>query len=365
MLNILHINSFYSQRLFYGDFYEELNKHIENTIFIPVNFKFQTDHKYPDNVQLVKCYNSIDRLLFFGKQKKIYNNLKGLFSQKKFNLIHAHSLVSNGLAAYKLNKTFDIPYVVTVRATDVFFFMRFIFLKPLINKIINNASAIIFVSEALKIKFLKRVKASKINLPGMFVIPNWLGNHFINQTIESKQMHHPIKILQISELIARKNIKLTIKAIRNLRAQNISLSFTIIGKPTSKRILKYINNEKTIDYFESVDHDEILSVYNSHDIFIMPSVKETFGIVYLEASSQGLPIVYTLNDGIYGLEKGHRIGVAIKPKSVNINKAIIDIINDYSDYSRNAINFAQDFSLNNYTKSHLSLYLKHSRKEIK
>ena len=43
-----------------------------------------------------------------------------------------------------------------------------------------------------------------------------------------------------------------------------------------------------------------------HQIFAMPSFNETFGLVYIEALSQNLPILYTKSEGIYKyFEEGH------------------------------------------------------------
>ena len=45
---------------------------------------------------------------------------------------------------------------------------------------------------------------------------------------------------------------------------------------------------------------ELLGIYRSSSIFIMPSTGETFGLVYIEALSQSLPVIYTKGDGVYG-----------------------------------------------------------------
>lgn len=358
MLNILHINSFYSQRYFYDDFYSELEKHINNSIFIPVNKNFDNKKRYSSNVVVIKCYNDFDRLLFFSKQKKIYMNLKNYFAQNNFDLVHAHSLVSNGLGAYKLYKEFKSPYIVTVRATDIYFFIRFaIFLRPMIRKILVNASQIIFVSEALKKKFLRLLFVSNELLSKTQVIPNWVGEHYLEHREIKKITDDTIRILQISELIPRKNTHLTIKAYKHLYNQNYPLSLTIIGKPTSKKIFKMIKRQKNVEYIQKVDHNQIRSYYNEHDIFIMPSLKETFGIVYIEAASQGLPLIYTLDDGISGLEDGLQIGVAIKPNRLNIERAIIEIIQNYNHYSLQAMEFSKKFSLKKNIDEHLLIYL--------
>src|SRR5215510_8459243 len=42
---------------------------------------------------------------------------------------------------------------------------------------------------------------------------------------------------------------------------------------------------------------ELAALYQQHDLFVMPSLIEGFGLVYLEAMGQGLPIVCTENTG--------------------------------------------------------------------
>ena len=39
-------------------------------------------------------------------------------------------------------------------------------------------------------------------------------------------------------------------------------------------------------------------IYRENDIYVMPSIIETFGLVYAEAMSQGLPVIYTRGQGL-------------------------------------------------------------------
>ena len=53
-----------------------------------------------------------------------------------------------------------------------------------------------------------------------------------------------------------------------------------------------------------------------HQIFAMPSFNETFGLVYIEALSQNLPILYTKSEGIYKyFEEGH-FGIGVEPSNI-------------------------------------------------
>ena len=46
----------------------------------------------------------------------------------------------------------------------------------------------------------------------------------------------------------------------------------------------------------------------------MPSSNETFGLVFIEALSQSLPIIYTKGEGIDGYFKDDFIGKAVNSK---------------------------------------------------
>ena len=48
------------------------------------------------------------------------------------------------------------------------------------------------------------------------------------------------------------------------------------------------------------DRNELKQMYGAHDIFVMPSIHETFGLVYLEALSQGTPVLFSSGQGISG-----------------------------------------------------------------
>ena len=54
----------------------------------------------------------------------------------------------------------------------------------------------------------------------------------------------------------------------------------------------------------------------SCSVFAMPSIFETFGLVYLEALSQNLPVVYTKGQGIDGMFD-NTVGIGVDPLSVD------------------------------------------------
>lgn len=58
------------------------------------------------------------------------NQIEKDYNLYDYDLIHAHTLFTNGYSAMKLAEKYDRPYIVTVRSTDInFFFKYFIHLR--------------------------------------------------------------------------------------------------------------------------------------------------------------------------------------------------------------------------------------------
>ena len=64
-------------------------------------------------------------------------------------------------------------------------------------------------------------------------------------------------------------------------------------------------------------NDEVIKNMRESDIFILPSVNETFGMVYLEAMASGCITVCTKNDGIAGIIKDGENGFLTEPENIN------------------------------------------------
>ncbi|MFP3344631.1 glycosyltransferase, partial [Halomonas sp. SIMBA_159] len=96
-------------------------------------------------------------------------------------------------------------------------------------------------------------------------------------------------------------------------------------------ILKEMCVNKKLDNVDFAGHIsdaiKLKGMYEKSDIFILPSFKETFGIVYVEAMASGLPILYSRNQGIDGYFEEGKVGYSIDPYSVkDIEKKLFQVI---------------------------------------
>ena len=100
--------------------------------------------------------------------------------------------------------------------------------------------------------------------------------------------HEPV-LLYVGRIASEKNINLAIETYHAMLKQDASLKFVLVGDgPLLKKL-----QEKHPDFiFAGMQTgEELAKYYASSDIFIFPSMTETFGNVVLEAMASGLGII--------------------------------------------------------------------------
>ena len=274
----------------------------------------------------------------------------------EFDIIHAHTLFSDGGLAYILNKKFQIPYIVAVRSTDISVFLKYKpWLKLFAGKILNNASQIISISPQICIELEKRFNKRYINKT--LIIPNGIDKSFFETTIQNHITNRvKIQLLYVGRFYKLKNIDQIISYVKD----NKKFVLTIVGDGGDDydRIKTLIRASKNIIYKGRInDKEDLKKLYQHADIFIMPSINETFGLVYIEAMSQGTPVIYTKGTGIYGYFKEGEIGFGVDPYNFKeFNIAIEAIMNNYKQFSNNAIERAQQFTWSKIAEKYYSIY---------
>src|SRR5690606_25523677 len=146
----------YSKQELYKNLVESLdNDGLVQNIYVPTRTEAEIGKYLPvgDSVNVHYKYilRKKDRIFYFNKIKKIYNDLNNEISIKNISIIHAHFLFSDGGVAYQLKKHYNTPYIVAVRNTDVNFFLKYaIHLKKFGAKILLNAERIVFLTPAYR-----------------------------------------------------------------------------------------------------------------------------------------------------------------------------------------------------------------------
>ena len=87
------------------------------------------------------------------------------------------------------------------------------------------------------------------------------------------------------------------------------------------------------------------------DLYVMPSTKEGFGIVFIEAMYYGLPVIACNKDGSADALLNGKLGLLIEPNSAReIELAVNKIINNVDAYKPNHNLLMENFGYDAYKK---------------
>lgn len=374
-MKLIHINSYLDGSPFYKNLYQIQQKNgLDLSVYLPISYRKKKPNVLEDYVIFSRCYPQYYRMFFHLKHSCIWKDIQKKVDGARVDLVHAHSLFSNGYIAYLMKKTYGVPYMVAVRNTDVNVFFKYMMhLRPLGLRILREADAVIFISEPYKEAVMGKYIPEKYRnslLSKSYVIPNGIDKIWLeNRGSKELGADHKIRLVYTGVIDQNKNILTTVKACKLLIHKGIDVKFTVIGKCVDKRILNELEKESFVTYLPPKTQLELMNLYREQDIFIMPSKTETFGLVYAEAMSQGLPVIYSESQGFDQQFEEGAVGYHVPCMDYGVIAEKIELImSHYKELSENCANLCQKFDWINIEKTYQTLYsdilFRHKRGEI-
>ena len=110
-----------------------------------------------------------------------------------------------------------------------------------------------------------------------------------------------------------------------MQAKFIYEAIKIIGGRNSS-ITKELKLESKVEFLGQLHHKEVMEYASLCDIFSLPSWKEGFGIVYLEAMAQGKPVIACKGEGAEDFILHKENGILVRSKDVNNLSEAIDFL---------------------------------------
>ncbi len=356
-MKILHVNCNYIGTALHQNMIEQLGRlGIDNSVFAPTYDSKIAVIKPNDNVCVDECFNKWDRLWFYYKQKKIIQAVQKDYDVSSFDCIHAYTLFTDGNCAMRLSQKYGIPYVVAVRNTDVNSFLRLMpHLRDRGVQIMREAAAVCFLSESYReLVFSKYVpkKYQEQLLAKTHIIPNGVDDFWHENTMkgiaQAKCKHiknHRINLVYAGRIDRNKNIPTILEATRQLNQRGWDAHLTIVGKIKDNSIKHLIDKSSNTEYIQHCDKNELIQVYRANDIFVMPSFTESFGLVYVEAMTQGLPVVYTKGQGFDKQFQEGEVGYHVDAGSYeSVLEAILKIVERYCSICTDLPSKAEKYS---------------------
>ncbi|RZM81182.1 hypothetical protein C3B51_09340 [Pseudoalteromonas rubra] len=331
-MTILHFCSYYVGSTVFFELFSALNQHCKQFVYVPVRFKQQLSTNQVPSVEFkfVKNLSIFTRAFYLLKLIRIlYPAFVTYFKNSSIKVVHAHTLYSDGIPAYIFSRLAGKKLIITLRNTDVNTgFKYYRQYKWLAKKALSYSSSIILVSPAHKLKFQNYFGHAFDDK--LKVIPNGINQFFLENAKDKKvSPKNKIIALHIANINKNKNLKNTISAFFEATKGTSELEFRVAGGTYDEYVkvfgeLPLEHREKTV-FLGKLDKMQLLSEMDKATFFVMVSHHETFGLVYIEAISQCLPIVYTAGQGVDGYFKDGEFGFKANSRDVDsISEAILN-----------------------------------------
>lgn len=170
--------------------------------------------------------------------------------------------------------------------------------------------------------------------------------------VESEKYDKPT-ISCVARLVEYKRVNDLINAVALIKDEIPEIQCKIIGTGPEdenlKNLTKQLELDENIEFLGFVEeHDDVMKVVNSSDVFCLPSIVEGFGIVIIEAQSLETPFVAARIPPVVE-SSGQKGGLFFEPKNhKELAKQILTILNDKELYKKLQIEGLEN--KNNYTK---------------
>jgi len=208
----------------------------------------------------------------------------------------------------------------------------------IIKKILYNSlkySDIIFFETKYIIKSLENIFPNNTNVM-------WFPNTRFKKQFEYQRKYKK-RYVFISHLRYSKGIDNIIEAA-SLLSENYSIDF--YGPVIEQKYnAEFINAQKNCNYKGVLEIDNVIDKLNLYDVVLLPSHKEGYPGIIIEAYSLGIPVIASNLEGISEIVENKKSGILIPPKNTNALYNAIKSINEdnYISYSKNA-----EFSFENF-----------------
>jgi glycosyltransferase involved in cell wall biosynthesis len=235
-------------------------------------------------------------------------------------IFHAHHASSYGFLASFVNHP---AKVLSVWGYDVVSFpYKSIVNRFMIKRALNGADHITATSAYLK----KAVMELNKNIKDIEVIP--FGVDIDLFEYHERGPADEIIIGIVKSLRPTYGIDILIRAFAGLKSRYGNIRLKIAGRGASeaeyKNLVRGLGIEGSVEFLGFVDHSYLPKLLSTFDIFVMPSLEESFGVAALEASATGLPVVASRVGGVPEVVNDDVTGFLVGRKNVDELSAALE-----------------------------------------
>ncbi len=270
------------------------------------------------------------------------------------DLIHANWTIS-GLIAILVNVFRRVPIILTVHGSSPKAFGN-----TIDRYVLGKVDHVIAVSHDVK----RKICRSGIGEDKVTVIHNGVD---ISRFCPSRSNKCGYNILWVGRMASEKGLEYLLQALKHISGQVPECMLTLVGDGQLRQELeRTVNNLglQTHVSFEGVrPHSSVSEYFRKADIFVLPSLREGFGIVLIEAMASGVPVIASRIGGIEDIVEDGVQGFLVEPKNAEqiAEKAMFlfaheDVRRSFGEAGRKRVE--ESFTWEKMAEKTLDVYLK-------
>jgi glycosyltransferase involved in cell wall biosynthesis len=253
------------------------------------------------------------------------------FLQRPDLIISTH--LNFTVAAYWLKLLTGIPYWTIAHGIDAWNITN-----PALKKALHHADLILAVSGYTK---QRMIKEQKLDPSKIVILPNTFDanrfkiapkpDYLLKQYKLKPEQPIILTVARLADVERYKGYDQVLRAIPQIRQIIPDIHYIIAGKGSDRKrveqIIAELELQDCVTLAGFVPDEQLCDYYNLCDVFAMPSKREGFGIVYLEALACGKPVLGGNQDGAVDALCHGELGALINPDDIKeIAQTLIQIL---------------------------------------
>ena len=321
-----------------------------------------SNHDFPDDIRYVP-YNLVRHYSPISDRKTI-NWFKNFFQENDFDVIHTYDTKPAFLVPLALKKT-KTPITRTITGLGTIFMSSSFFsylLRKTYYKLHRHIKHRVFKTVFQNYDDRDLYKSHGLINDNNHELIFSSGIELKNITGIAKRNNKPFTFICVARLVFEKGIINLLEAARICKDQGHDFKILLVGplEENSKRLNEGILNQ----YKDVVDilgaRNDVFDLLLASDAFILPTFREGFARVLLEAAAVRLPIIATNVTGVREFVRQGKEGLLVEVKnSEALANAMIKLATNKKlaeHLAENSHNYVEKFSLENVSKQYINIF---------
>lgn len=272
-------------------------------------------------------------------------------------ILNPHDQVSYRVAYYFKKKVAQVPSVWTMNDLPTYGWGRW--REQQVNPEARSFPAKYFLHWVLD----RYEIATAINAQDVVAVLDWRDQRWVKEFFDKEAVvvrsgivvdHFPyrqrrlprdgnVRLLMSGIFSPHRRFEDAIEAVHILRERRYGVTLSIIGDYTVhpsylKKIRLLIARrelEGTVHFLGKVTEEDLVAFYHGHEIFLLPSHLQSWGIAVFEAMATGLPVVVSRSAGAHEVLTDGENSILVNPcRPEELAAAVIRLIEDSELYQR-------------------------------